>query len=293
MMHPIDYYLSEAEIKTLPEKQETDLGNSKKRILEKTREGRDFGRFYPTGEDLRRLIQNSILIKISFKLRKSYTSKDEGEFHVIADKNGPKPLKNPIVRDRFLGCPMVRPSTWKGHLRFAAEKVEILDTGSDESKRKTILGGLFGSEPEDENNLKGRLYFFPTFFNDDGEKDIITPLDRKTRTPVKKRSPIPLEVMKAGKIGDFYLLYVPYPKGNDFMEEHIREELTFLAEALKLMFYTYGFSAKKTSGFGVIEKKLEKGVVWLKTGTETREDSFSEVDELIDRLNELWGVNNE
>lgn len=291
MMDPIDYYLLEAKISEKVDEQKTDFGNEKKKILKKTKEGKDFREFYPTEKDLRHLIQNSILTKISFKLRKPYTSKDEGEFHVIADRNDPRVFQNPIVRDRFLGCPMVRPSTWKGHLRFAAEKVEIPEIASDEARRKTIVRRLFGSEPEDENNLKGRLYFFPTFFNDDGEREIITPLDREKRTPI--RGPIPLEVMKAGKIGDFYLLYVPYPKGNDFREEHIREELTFLAEALKLMFYTYGFSAKKTSGFGVIEKKLEEGVVWVKTGTETKKGSFSEIGELIGRLNELWGVDNE
>ncbi len=34
----------------------------------------------------------------------------------------------------------------------------------------------------------------------------------------------------------------------------------FLAKALKLMFYTYGFSAKKTSGFGVIEQLKEEDI---------------------------------
>ncbi len=116
---------------------------------------------------------------------------------------------------------MVRPSTWKGHLRFAAEKVD-----EDEKKKKETIKRLFGAETEDETALKGRLYFFPTFFEDEAEKDVITPLDRKTRTPVKGKAPISLEVMKPGSKGEFYPLYAPYPKGKDFKEEQVEEDVS-------------------------------------------------------------------
>ncbi|WP_198469555.1 RAMP superfamily CRISPR-associated protein, partial [Acetomicrobium sp. S15 = DSM 107314] len=36
-------------------------------------------------------------------------------------------FENPIVRDKLTGLPMVRSSIWKGHLRFAAERVNDLD----------------------------------------------------------------------------------------------------------------------------------------------------------------------
>ena len=85
---------------------------------------------------------------------------------------------------------------------------------------------------------------------------MITPLDRKTRTPVHHRSPITLEVMDRGAIGEFYLLYVPYPVGKDFKQNEIKKDLEFLVKVLELMFLTYGFSAKKTSGFGVIEPRF-------------------------------------
>lgn len=303
-MHIIDYYLSEAEKKNKsrkkwdqPREQCDYLGRTKRDvirgIMEGIMKGEDFQKFYPAETDLEQLPRDSILVKIPFKLKKPYTSKDEGEFHVITNGNDIKIFENPIVRDKFLGCPMVRPSTWKGHMRFAAERVELPEVASNERKRKAILRRLFGSEPEDEDNLKGRLHFFPTFFSDDAERDIITPLDRQTRTPVQRKSPIALEVMKAGKSGDFYLLYVPYPRGNVIGEEHLREDLTFLVEALKLMLYTYGFSAKKTSGFGVIERRLDKGVVWIKTRTGKKEGTFSEIGELTGRLNELRGAQDE
>ena len=84
-------------------------------------------------------------------------------------------------------------------------------------------------------------------------------------------------------------LYVPYPKGRDFKEEQIKEDLMFLAKALKLMFYIYGFSAKKTSGFGVIEEKLNEGKFWIKSNTKIKKETFSRLDELKNKLIKLFG----
>ncbi len=241
--------------------------------------------FIPKPEDFRTLPQNSTLIKISFTLKKPYTSKDEGEFHLIDGRI----FENPIVRDKFTGLPMVRPSTWKGHLRFAAEKVK---RDNNKEEKKKIIRRLFGSEPEEkENPLKGRLYFFPTFFQqEDIARDVITPLKRDTRTPA--RGPITLEVIKPGQKGEFYLLYIPYPKGDDFKEEEVKEDLKFLAEALKLMFYVYGFSAKKTSGFGVIQENLKEGKIWIKSTKEIQEKKFSSLAELKNEI-EKWVESNE
>ncbi len=310
--------------------------------------------FYPSKDDLKNLPDDSILLKISFTLKKPYTSKDEGEFHIVKgdelfewsvnDKykikkylwnnhnldieikdieiidnkisfknsvieiegnfailkinektkdyfileivNGKKKvysikiLENPIVRDKFTGLPMVKPTTWKGHLRYAAEKVELFEN------KKEIIKRLFGSEPAEKDNLlKGRLYFYPTFFKDGVKKDIITPLNRDTRTPVK--GPIPLEIVKEGTKGEFYLLYFPYPKGDNYRESEVDEDLEFISKSLELMFYTYGFSAKKTSGFGVIEKNLEKGEISIKMNDKIQTEEFSKLDELKDIINNL------
>jgi len=274
MMH--DYYLSKA--KKYVDIEDIELAKNKKDIQDKLKKDVDdelINTFYPSEDDLKNLPQNSTLIKISFTLKKSYTSKDEGEFHI----NNGKIFENPIVRDKFTGLPIVKPSTWKGHLRFAANKAEW----ENEQEKKEIIRRLFGSESEEkENPLKGRLYFFPTFFTEDADMDVITPLKRATRIPAK--GPISLEVMKPGKNADFYLLYVPSPKGADFKEEDVNKDLRFLAEALKLMFYTYGFSAKKTSGFGVIKKGLTEGKTWIKAGEDIQEIIFSELDELKNKI---------
>ncbi len=255
MIH--DYYFSQTKEYT-----DIEIAKNKKEILDNVindRESReptkDIHNFYPKAEDLEYLPKNSVFIKISFTLKNPYTSKDEGEFHIINDRI----FENPIVRDKFTGLPIVRPSTWKGHLRFAAEKVKKVDNENmNKETRDKIIRRLFGNKSNDDNALKGRLYFFPTFFEGKPERDVITPLRRDTRTPA--RGPIFIEVMKSKAKGEFYLLYIPYPKGKEFKEEEIKEDLRFLAEALQLMFYTYGFSAKKTSGFGVVERLKEDDV---------------------------------
>lgn len=266
MIH--DYYLPEATNYSVIE-----LGKKKKDILNAIKN--EIDDCCPNPDDLNDLPEHSILVKITFTLKKPYTSKDEGEFHIIDNRI----CENPIVRDKFTGLPIVKPSTWKGHLRFAAERVEW-----EKDEKKIIIKRLFGSEPEEDETLKGRLYFFPTFFEDTAEIDVITPLKRDTRTPAKG-APIYFEVMKPGKEGKFYLLYVPYPKGKEFKETQIKEDLKFFAEALKLMFYTYGFSAKKTSGFGVINEELNEGKLWLSTN---KYGEFSNLKELPQTLESLW-----
>ncbi len=247
-----DFYLHE---------KEGGIEETKRKILDAVAGDHkdDFKTFYPSPDDLNYLPMNSVLIRFQFTLKKPYTSRGESKFS-----------ENLIVRDQFTGLPMVRPSTWKGNLRFAATKLM--------GPKNPIIIRLFGSNPDSEGTIKGRLYFFPTFFKDGAENDVITPLKRETRTPA--RGPIPLEVMKPGTQGDFYLLYVPYP-GNENFGDEIKEDLKLIAEALKLMFYTCGFSAKRTSGFGVIEKQL-KGKLWMRGGVSKNFSNLHELSEILD-----------
>ncbi len=242
-----DYYLSDANLNNELQEKILNLGKKKHEIIGKKSDEKL--KEFTFKEDFKKMPKYSMFLKIEFILKRSYTSKGEGEFDVI---NG-KRFENPIVRDKLTGSPIVRPSTWKGHLRFAAEKVSKLDGKKiDDTEKATIIERLFGSDSTSEIALKGRLHFFPTFFAKNAEKDVITPLSRTTRTPVSGKSPITLEVIKEGAEGKFYLLYFSYPRGKMFSKEQVKTDLKFLTEALELMFFTYGFSAKKTSGFGVI-----------------------------------------
>lgn len=271
MIH--DYYLKEVNCKKIPLKEA--LAKEKRKIIETLAKEHktETEVFYPSLDDLNGLPGDSFLIKLSFILKKPYTSKDEGEFYIIEGRI----FKNPIVRDTFTGLPIVKSSTWKGHLKFAAGKVEW-----EEKEKRKIIKRLFGSEPEEDVALKGSLYFFPTFFKDEAKKYVITPLKRDTRTPAN--GPIQLEVMKPKSRGEFYLLYSAHPHRDDHREDNINNDLKFLTKALKLMFYTYGFSAKKTSGFGVINK-IDECKAWIKVEDRILEESFQDLDKM-ERI--LW-----
>lgn len=274
MIH--DYYLANLPRTPNLEILQRKIGEDKKNItLAMAQNIRSYiPPFYPAGEIMPTLPNGSFLLKISFTLKKPYTSKDEGEFYVMDDRI----FENPIVRDKLFYCPMVRPSTWKGNLRFASRKVDM-----DEEKKKTLSTRLFGQEKGDDDCLRGRLHFYPTFFAESPGKEVITPLKRDSRTP--RRGPIPLEAMKAGQRGDFYLLYVPYPRGEEFQPEELKEDFALLVEALKLMFFTYGFGAKKTAGWGVVKEEI-KIVLWRKSG---ERKAFNTFDELKNELLEHSG----
>lgn len=191
------------------------------------------------GNGKNNLPKYSCLIEVHFKLKKSYLSRDDDNFYII---------DNPIVKDKVFKLPMVRSTTWKGVLRFATRLV-----CEDES----VIIGLFGNEKgETENFRQGRLFFYPTFFNSIS-LDVITPLSRKTKTPVK--GPIYFEIVPEETEGIFRLLYYPYDlvaKGEfEKIKEEAEEDLEIVAKAIHKMFYEIGFSAKKTSGYGIAEVK--------------------------------------
>ena len=248
----------------------------------------------------------SIYLRIYFTLKKPHFSKDDDEFYII---------DNPIVKDKVFKLPMVRPTTWKGTLRFAAIKVfedwiyeKLNESKIDKEtvfKERARIVKLFGNEKDSQEDYlgrlcllaiggslptgeklkeeiekinkefekwltdkkyvskevpsrSGRLFFYPTFF-EEISLDVITPLSRETKTPV--RGPIYFETVPEGSKGTFRLpfrlLYYPFDliaRGElDEIKKEMKEDLKFLAKALKKMFYEIGFSAKKSSGFGVVE----------------------------------------
>lgn len=242
---------------------------TKTKMLEKvSKEHDDFKIFYPSPEGLKDLPGGSVLICMEFTLKKPYTSRGEDEFYE---------KRNPIIRDKFTCLPLVRPSTWKGNLRFAATHID----DSSFRNKDVIIGRLFGSGSGKEDGRRGRLHFFPTFF-EKWEKDVITPISRKTRKP--GRGALEVEVIKKGRNGEFHILYTPYPRGKWFTMDEVVEDLEFLAEALKLMFYTYGFSARKTSGFGVIRDEVEGNLY-----VSDRSHGFRDLHELRDLVRGALG----
>lgn len=118
-----------------------------------------------------------------------------------------------------------------------------------------------------DESLSGSLYTFPTFFTSI-DLEIINPHSRVSRAGER---PVLLEIIPAGAsgaIGCFGLLYVPiYLVGQlpEVVKRETAEDLNLITRALIDMFTIYGFSAKKTSGFGVAEATLPRsGKVYLK-----------------------------
>lgn len=258
----LDYHLKRVENNNDIDIQKRKIGNALRERQKKAWNywNSRYSYFLPEPEDLKGLPKYSWLLKVCFTLKKPFISKDENELHPYDNSYE---IQNPVVRDWILGCPMVRPTTWKGHLRFASK---IINNDNEITRR------LFGNETRDkEHFIKGRLHFFPTFFNDTPELDVITPLSRATRTPTKK-GPIKIEVVRIGTKGELYLSYVPFPKGNDYAPGQIKKDLEAVVKSLEAMFLTYGFSAKKTSGFGVANKDI-KGSVFYINGAEKKTDN--------------------
>jgi len=200
--------------------------------------------------DLALLPRFSWFLQFTFTLAKPYISKDDNPFYII---------DNPIVRDKVFQLPMVRSTSWKGNLYSA-----LWQLGHDKQDDERIQC-LFGEIRDKENGRAGRLFFYPTFFTQTS-LEIINPHDRKRRVG---KNPILFESVPAGATGTFSLLYAPFDLiGAD--EAEIRrqalEDLQLVAEGLQAMFLTYGFSAKRTSGYGVAEDKIIKGEIRTRAG---------------------------
>jgi CRISPR-associated protein Cmr2 len=195
--------------------------------------------------DLNRLPYASWFLQFTFTLAKPYISKDDNPFYII---------DNPIVRDKVFQLPMVRSTTWKGNLYSALWQLGH-DRQDDDRMRR-----LFGEIRGEEGGQAGRLFFYPTFFTKTS-LEIINPHDRKRRVG---KNPILFESVPAGTSGTFSLLYVPFDligEGEDKIREQALKDLQLVAEGLQAMFLTYGFSAKRTSGYGVAEDEIVKGEI--------------------------------
>ena len=193
--------------------------------------------------DLSTLPLCSFFLSFTFKLAKPYISKDDNPFHII---------DNPIVRDKVFRLPLVRPTSWKGNLYSALWQLGHNKQNDEQMQR------LFGETRGEESGQAGHLYFYPTFFAQTG-LDIINPHNRKRRVG---KNPILFESVPQGAQGTFTLLYAPLDRiGQDEAEtrRQAAEDLQLVAEGLQAMFLTYGFSAKRTSGYGVAQDTVSNG----------------------------------
>ncbi len=266
--------------------------------------------------DISHLPKGSWTIEIPLILKKPFISKDDIPLYII---------ENPVRKDKVFNIPITSAMAWKGNLRWTMMKLFLEPVKDDSEKfadirfRHTLL---FGTEKGMEEvptgwtdyldnlssdakekywnklkeffakdkvpSLEGMLHFYPTLW-DRIDMEVINPHNRATKTG---KNPIYYEVVPKGAKGVFRVLYVPFhyigryePVG---LLNYVKSDLNDVIDGLKAMMFTYGFSAKKTIGYGVIEEtwdreqsrlvvKIEKGSIY--------EDKFENFDMLKNLVN--------
>ncbi len=229
------------------------------------------------------LHDNWLGFEIEFSLQTPWYSKDDRPFHV---------LDNPVRKDRVFGVPYMSAASWKGLLRWAIGMTTGLIGPTpieDKEKRKeaeaTILH-LFGNEKGATDDFqRGALAFYPTWFPRVGF-EVINPHSRKTRAGTQ---PIYYEVVPARYQRDgtqvdtkatLRLLYAPLPgqAARDSVDR--KTTLRLLIDATEKLLTTYGFSAKRTAGWG-----LATIDAWeARSGDGSKRGSRDEVVNALDQL---------
>jgi len=214
--------------------------------------------------DLSPLPPGSWFLQFTFTLTKPYISKDDNPFYII---------DNPIVRDKVFRLPMIRSTAWKGNLYSA-----LWQLGHDKQDDEQMQC-LFGEIRGEKSGQAGRLYFYPTFFTQTS-LEIINPHDRTRRVG---KNPILFESVPAGAKGTFSLLYVPFDligKSEDEIKQQALADLQLVTEGLQAMFLTYGFSAKRTSGYGTATNEIEGKVI-------TRSGALTKLSQLAQKVKDV------
>lgn len=196
-------------------------------------------------------------IQFIFTLAKPWLSKDDEPFYV---SNG----VNPVRKDKAFRVPMLAPSSWKGVLRDAARRANKWK----EEDAHPELTRLFGNpEGADDDFRAGRLMCYPTFF-DRIAVEVINPHSRKTKAG---KNPIYLECVPIGTQGVFSLLYTPFDLIGDGEQarQEAKADLDVCAKSISALMLRYGFSAKRTAGFGAANDALQAGFVATAKGKAT------------------------
>lgn len=225
------------------------------------------------------LPQGSFLLNLNLTLAKPLITRDDNPFYVI---------ENPVAKDFVFRQPMMRSTSWKGLLRYAMRlqrKTDLRKQPDDE-----VIIRLFGPEKKkDEQNAdlqSGRLTFFTTFFNST-DLEVLNPHNRERKVGTQ---PIAIECIRKGAQGRFYIFYTPLDllSQTDRWHETL-VDLRVTVETLRYLMLEVGFSAKRTSGYGVITGKELDGTLQVKMDGELSTSRFNDFDELKGICEEIGG----
>ncbi len=225
----------------------------------------------PARLDLTSLPEFSFFLRADFTLETPYLSRDDRVFSVT---------ENPVRKDWVFRLPLIASTTWKGALRNACLM-----------QAPNSVGRLFGPEPsrhsqEEQGRTplhEGRVCTFPSFFSQIAS-EIINPHDRKRRVG---KNPIRMECVPRGARSRLALLYLAIPRDDASwklsqcqLREQIADDLVTTANCVRSAMREYGFSAKKSSGYGAAADGLsgEGGLIEIGgLGTGVTFSKFSEI----------------
>jgi len=193
--------------------------------------------------DFSKIPAHWLSLEIPFTLQTPWYSKDDKPFHI---------LDNPVHKDKVFGVPFMPASAWKGLLRWACRMQAGLfehlekDPNMDNWQDLDWIIHLFGNEKEEKKDFKrGTLVFYPTWFSKIGF-EVINPHSRETRAG---KGPIFYEVVPADTEGILSLLYAP--TNIEEVKKYRKQALDNLVNAIEQLLTVYGFSAKRTAGWGI------------------------------------------
>lgn len=199
----------------------------------------EFDWIMPRAEDFNGISLPWFFLRFKFSLATPFASKDDRD---------PGSETNLVVREWVFQRPIIRPTTWKGRLKFAADEAE---TDEDD------VNWLFG-KPGDQG-MEGRLHFFPTVFDSDArdDKQILNPHDRGTRHA--NRHLVNIGVVPAGAGGVFAVLYV------GTSDADVARNAPLICGWLPPLLTQYGIGARTLKGDGLCSNRITELQVWPKS----------------------------
>ncbi len=265
---------------------------ARKLIREELQRLRGLGLLTPS-VSLASLPAGSWFLQLEFTLAKPWINKDDDPFYVAKSVNPvrkDKVFKLPLMSAASWKG-LLRWTAMHVRLALRRDRLKAEDFARERFRQALLFGDEKGEEPGQARDFaacldglnqdaaplyrklvkqrfelsgetkamphySGRLTFYPTFFNLI-DVEVINPHSRKTKAGTNS---IYLECVPAGAKGTFSLLYVPTdligkPEGE--VKEQAKADLVRVAEGVSAMMLTYGFSAKRTSGFGAAEDKIK------------------------------------
>lgn len=182
--------------------------------------------------------------RFQFTLATPYLSKEDG----AGDHD-----QTPIARDWVFGLPMVRPSSWKGALRFAAG-----ECGATPKRLCYLFGNERSDELEHDDMSQGRLRFFPTFFpaTHPEPKLIFSPHSRVKRTNTTLAN---VGMVRQETTGAFALLYAGRAGDKGDNRAGTAAEVAGWVAAMLVRF---GIGAKTLKGNGLCKSDITGVECW-------------------------------